>query len=162
MTDISARSGFRLGGWHVLAIVVGFFAIVFAVDAAFVVSAYRTFPGQVSSTPYEDGVAYNRKLAQMAAQARLGWTPVASVDRAGAVRVEVRDAAGAPVRGLSLAGRLERPATEAGRVTLAFRESDAGVYVAVPGRLTGAWDLTVELTDKARNGFEAERRLTWP
>jgi nitrogen fixation protein FixH len=161
MTDLSARGGFRLGGWHVLAIVVGFFAIVFAVDAAFVVSAYRTFPGQVSSTPYEDGVAYNRKLAQIDAQARLGWIPVATVARNGAVRVEVRDAAGQPLRGLALTGRLERPATEAGRITLAFREIEAGVYVAAPGRLTGAWDLTVELTDKARHGFEAERRLTW-
>lgn len=162
MTDLSAHSGFRLGGWHVLAIIVGFFAVVFAVDAGFVVFAYRTFPGQVSSTPYEDGVAYNRKLAQMAAQARLGWTPVASVTADGAVRVEVRDAAGAPVRGLSLVGRLERPATEAGRLKPSFHEAEPGVYVARPGRLIGAWDLTVELTDKARNGFEAERRLTWP
>jgi nitrogen fixation protein FixH len=162
MTDLPVRSRFQIGGWHVLAAVVGFFAIVFAVDAAFVVSAYRTFPGQVSSTPYEDGVAYNRKLAQMAAQARLGWAPVASVTQGGAVQVEVRDAAGAPVHGLTLAGRLERPATEAGRIALVFREAEPGVYLATPGRLMGAWDLTVELTDAQKRGFEAERRLTWP
>jgi nitrogen fixation protein FixH len=162
MTDLPAPRGFQLNGWHVLAAVVGFFAIVIAVDMGFLVFAYRTFPGQVSSTPYEDGVAYNRKLARMAAQEQLGWAPVATVTAAGAVRVEVRDAAGAPVRGLALTGRLERPATEAGRITLAFREAEPGVYLAQPGRLVGAWDLTVELTDAAKRGFEAERRLTWP
>lgn len=162
MTDLPIRSRFQINGWHVLAMVVGFFAIVVAVDTAFMVAAYRTFPGQVSSTPYEDGVSYNRKLAQKAAQARLGWAPVASVTSAGAVQVEVRDAAEAPVRGLTLAGRLERPATEAGRIALVFREVQPGVYRATPGRLMGAWDLTVELMDPGKRGFEAERRLTWP
>lgn len=78
MTDLPVRSRFQIGGWHVLAAVVGFFAIVIVVDVGFAIFAYRTFPGEVSSTPYEDGVAYNRKLAQMAAQGRLGWAPVAN------------------------------------------------------------------------------------
>jgi nitrogen fixation protein FixH len=162
MTDLPVRSSFQLTGWHVLAAVVAFFAIVIAVDTAFMVFAYRTFPGQVSATPYEDGVAYNRKLAQLNAQAHLGWIPVATVAADGAVRLDVRDKAGAPVRALTLAGRLERPATETGRIALAFRETEPGVYAARPGRLVGAWDLSVVLTDAAGRRFEAERRLTWP
>jgi len=162
MTDIPVRSRFQIGGWHVLAMVVGFFAVVIAVDVGFAVFAYRTFPGEVSSTPYEDGVAYNRKLAQMAAQARLGWAPVAFVASDGAVRVEVRDAAGQPLRGLRITGRLERPATESGRIRPAFTEAAPGVYLARPGRLLGAWDLSLRLEDAAGHSFEAERRLTWP
>lgn len=159
-TSLSARRG--LTGWHVLATVVGFFAIVVAVDVTFAVSAYRTFPGEVSRTPYEDGVAYNKKLAQLAAQSKLGWTPVATVASDGAVAIEVRDKAGLPVTGLSVAGRLERPATETGRIVLNFKEAEPGVYRARPGRLAGVWDLTVDLTDAQRRLFEAERRLTWP
>jgi nitrogen fixation protein FixH len=162
MTDLPVRSRFQIGGWHVLAVVVGFFAIVIAVDVGFAVFAYRTFPGEVSSTPYEDGVAYNRKLAQMAAQGRLGWAPVATVTPDGTVRVEVRDQVGQPIRGLRLTGRLERPATESGRIVPTFREAEPGVYLARPGRLLGAWDVSLVLVDARGRRFEAERRLTWP
>lgn len=162
MTALSAKPHFQLNGWHVLSAVVGFFAIVVSVDMLFLISAYRTFPGEVSRTPYEDGVAYNRQLAQMTAQAGLGWTPVATVTADGAVRVEVRDKDGAPLDGLVLTARLERPATETGRIVLKFTEAAPGVYLARPGRLAGAWDLSVALTDPAKRRFEAERRLTWP
>lgn len=162
MTSAAPARSFQLNGWHVLAIITGFFAIVIAVDVMFAVSAYHTFPGEVSATPYEDGVAYNRKLVQLKAQARLGWAPVATVASDGAIRVEVRDAAGRPVRGLRLTGRLERPATEAGRIVPTFREGEPGVYLARPGRLVGAWDTTLILVDPAGRRFEAERRLTWP
>ncbi|MCW5759840.1 MAG: FixH family protein, partial [Phenylobacterium sp.] len=69
--DTPARPGIR--GWHVLAGVSAFFAVIIAVDASFAVLAIRTFPGQVSVTPYEDGLLYNRHIAQLEAQARLGW-----------------------------------------------------------------------------------------
>ncbi|MBS0332957.1 MAG: FixH family protein, partial [Proteobacteria bacterium] len=73
MTDVAAAepTGFRLRGWHVLAMVVGFFTVVIAVDTSFAVMAYRTHPGEVSVTPYEDGLIYNRKLAQLRAQETL-------------------------------------------------------------------------------------------
>ena len=162
MNALSAERRFQLTGWHVLAIIVGFFAVVIAVDVSFAVSAYRTFPGEVSSTPYEDGVAYNHKLAQMAAQARLGWTPVATLASDGGLRVEVRDRAGQPVRGLRMTGRMERPATESGRIAPSFHEAEPGVYLAHPGRLMGAWDVSLVLLNGSGDRFEAERRLTWP
>ncbi len=162
MNALSAEPRFRLTGWHVLAIIVGFFALVIAVDVSFAVSAYRTFPGEVSATPYEDGVAYNRKLAQLAAQGRLGWTPVATVAADGGVRLEVWDRAGQPVRGLRVSAHMERPATESGRIVPTFREVEPGVYLAQPGRLLGAWDVNLVMTDQDRHSFEAERRLTWP
>lgn len=162
MSDTLTHPGFRIKGWHVLAGVVAFFLVVIAVDAGFLVMAYRTFPGEVSRTPYEDGTAYNKKLAQLAAQAKLGWTVAAGLNPDGEVLVRVRDRAGAPVTGLAGQAKLERPATESGRITPRFAEAAPGDYLARPGRLMGAWDLTVVLTDKAGHRFEAERRLTWP
>jgi nitrogen fixation protein FixH len=155
------RRSFRLTGWHVLACLVAFFGAVIAVDVSFTVLAVRTFPGEVSVTPYEDGLLYNRKLAQLAAQEKLGWR-ASAVAQAGAVVVRVRDRTGAAVRGLSLQGRLERPATEAGRKALGFVEAAPGTYVAKPGPLAGTWDLTAEASDRRGRRLEAERRLTWP
>lgn len=162
MNAMSPTSGFQIRGWHVLAMVVAFFLVVFAVDGAFAVYAYRTFPGQVSVTPYEDGVTYNRHLAQLAAQEKLGWAPVAAVTPQGLLQVEVRDRSGAPLQGLTVTGRLERPATEAGRIVPVFHEQAPGIYVAKTAGLAGSWDFTAELKDREGHAFEAERRLTWP
>jgi len=152
---------FRIKGWHVLAAFVAFFAIVIAVDTGFVIMSIRSFPGQVSVTPYEDGLVYDRKLAQLAAQERLGWRATAAAEP-GAVVVEMRDRAGAPLSGLAMTGKLERPATEAGRLILRFQETSPGRYVVRPGPLNGAWDLSAAATGRHDERFEAERRLAWP
>jgi nitrogen fixation protein FixH len=157
-----APTGFRLTGWHVLAGIVAFFAVVIAVDVSFAVMAYRTHPGQVSVTPYEDGLLYNRRIAQLRAQAKLGWRAAAGVAGPETVMVEFRDRTGAPVRGLRFTARMERPATEAGRLAPRFVETAPGRYEAKVGRLAGAWDLTVEAKDRSGDDFLLERRLTWP
>ena len=58
------RSGPVLKGWHVLAGFLVFFGVDIAVNTVFMVSAYRTFPGEISMTPYEDGIAFNASLRQ--------------------------------------------------------------------------------------------------
>lgn len=160
MTQAATELTFRIKGWHVLLGFVAFFGVVIAVDTGFIIMSVRTFPGQVSVTPYEDGLVYDRKLAQIATQERLGWRAGAAAER-GAVVVEMRDRAGAALTGLAVIGKLERPATEAGRLTLSFHETSAGRYVARPGRLAGAWDLTAVAVGPRGERFEAERRLTW-
>ena len=155
-----APGEWRLTGWHVLGVVVGFFAIVISLNVWFVTLAYRTFPGQVSRTPYEDGVAYNRRLDRQDAQDRLGWSAFAAAD-ADRARVELRDAAGAPLHGLTLSGRLERPATEAGRIDLRFSETAPGRYEAPATGLSGTWDLSFAARGDGGT-FEGARRLTWP
>jgi nitrogen fixation protein FixH len=151
---------FRVTGWHVLAGVVAFFAVVIGVDATFTVLALRTFPGQVSVTPYEDGLLYNRHIAQLQAQERLGWRAAAAAEP-GQVALTYRDRDGAPLRGLVVTGRLERPATETGRIQLRFEEAEPGRYVAAAGRIAGTWDLTAEARGPAGGVFVAERRLAW-
>jgi len=160
MSVTETSKGFRIRGWHVFAAMVAFFGTITAVNAVMITLALETFPGQVSVTPYEDGIAYNRKLAQMAAQERLGWRAGAGVED-GAVVVRMIDRAGAPVSGLHVTGRLERPATESGKVTPRFKETAPGAYQARTGELAGAWDLTFQAKDAEGRVFEAERRLMW-
>jgi nitrogen fixation protein FixH len=155
------RRAFQIRGWHVLAGVTAFFAVVIAVDVTFMVLAIRTFPGQVSVTPYEDGLLYNRKIAQLKAQEQLGWQAAAEAAPR-AVMLEFRDREGRPVGGLQIAGSLERPATQAGKIALRFTEAGPGRYVAPAGPAPGGWDLTVEARGREGERFIAERRLTWP
>ncbi|MDZ4373168.1 MAG: FixH family protein [Phenylobacterium sp.] len=157
----TARRPFEIRGWHVLAAVCAFFGVVIAVDMAFLVLAYRTFPGQVSVTPYEDGLLYNRRIAELEAQERLGWR-AAAASEPGQVTLTIVDRAGEPLAGLAVKGRVERPATDAETVTLKFVEAEPGRYVAPTGRLVGAWDLKALAVGPSGGKMVAERRLTWP
>lgn len=161
MTDTTQVEGFRIRGWHVLAAVVAFFGVIIAVDVTFLMAAYRSYPGQVSVTPYEDGLAYNKHVAQQRAQAALGWRARVTTET-NAVIVAVVDAEGAPVSGLKMTGLLSRPATEVGRLSLVFAETSPGRYVAPAARQAGAWDLSVSAQGQGDARLEAERRLTWP
>jgi nitrogen fixation protein FixH len=160
MTVMPSPNPFRLNGWHVLAIFVGFFGLVIAVDTGFVVMSIRTFPGQVSVTPYEDGLLHDRAVAQFDAQSKLGWQATAAGEPAGVV-VEMRDRDGKPLTGLNLKGDLQRPATEAGRRALSFHETSPGRYSAASPGLTGAWDLDAVAVDGSGRRFEAHSRLIW-
>jgi nitrogen fixation protein FixH len=158
----SEPKGFRLTGWHVLAIISAFFAVVIAVDVGMATLAYRTFSGEVADDPYEAGLLYNRTLAERSAQAALGWTAQIALTPGGDLRVTMADKAGRPVEGLKVTAVLERPATEAGRQTLVFASAAPGVYDARARHLSGAWDVHVRAVDHEGRPFEAEERFLWP
>lgn len=165
MTELSsapATPGFSLKGWHVLLIVVGFFAVVVGVNVGFVTMALRTFPGEVSATPYEDGIAYNARLARMAAQESLGWRAVLATDAAHMVMLRLLDRDNRPLTRLGVTAALERPATESGRKVVALTETAPGVYQLPTADLHGVWDLTFTARDGAHHQFEAAQRLTLP
>jgi len=161
----TARTPFVLTGRHVLAMVVGFFAAIVAVDVSFAVIAYRTDPGEVVEKPFEDGLAFNTVIARRDVERRLGWRASITTrpNQVGSRRLVVTlvDGRAAPVRRLRLQGEISRPATEAGRRRLVFDETGPGVYEASAPDTPGAWDLSLKA--QAANGapFEAEARLRW-
>jgi len=55
--------GRPLNGWKVLAMFVGFFLVVGAVDGLMIYKALGTFSGEVTPHPYERGLAYNKEIA---------------------------------------------------------------------------------------------------
>lgn len=150
----------RITGWHVLAGMVLFFALIIAVDTLFIVQAYRSFSGEVASNPYEAGLAFNRTLAQRQREEALGWAAVIERPEPGVVALRMSDKAGRPLSNLSLTGVLERPATETGRQTLNFKPKGEGWYRA-EARLDGAWDLHATARN-ASEKFEIESRLVAP
>jgi nitrogen fixation protein FixH len=161
MSVAEPRPRFVINGWHVLIGLVLFFAADIAVNTVFMVSAYRTFPGQTEVTPYEDGLVYNSALKQLLEQQALGWRFTAAAT-GGAVRIEAFDRSGRPITGLHATGLLRRPATEAGRRDLTFHETAPGVYVSAGPPAGGAWDLDLTAVDAQGRRAVAERRLVLP
>ena len=166
MTVAAAKPEFRITGWHVLAIAVGFFAIVIGVDAIFVTAAYRSFSGQVAANPYEAGIAFNKTLAQRRAEAALGWTASVSDSSPGAgqhvITLTFTDKAGEPIEDLTVTATLERPATEKGRRSMTFKLVGPGLYRSAPIQAGGAWDLSAQARNAKGDLMEAQERLTWP
>ncbi len=162
MTGAVRSGGFRLRGWHVLVAFVLFFVIDIAINAVFMVQAYRTFPGETSVTPYEDGLIYNTTLSQRRAQAALGWRIAAGLEGQDGLRIEVVDRSGAPLSGLRVTAVLRRPATETGAHTARFHEAAPGVYLARDRRSSGAWDLEFTAQDAQGRQATGESRLVSP
>lgn len=154
----SEKPGFTLKGWHVLAGLVGFFGVVFTVNAIFITLAFDTFPGEDTRRSYVQGLAYNDVLEERAAQAELGWSASANLT-AERVLVEVRDADGAPVRSLRLTGTLRHPASMQLDRELTFTELRPGVYAAGVADLSeGRWELNAEADGQTPFAVEADLR----
>lgn len=157
-----AKPRFILTGWHFLAMITGFFAIVVGVDIYFAVLAYRTFPGESAANPYEAGLAFERTLDDRAREAALGWRAEAVQGVDGGVTLTIEDKTGAPIPGLAVAGSLRRPATEQGRKDVVFAATTPGQYQLAPAVRGGAWDMALVARDQEGHAFEISRRLVWP
>ncbi len=152
----------ELKGWHVLAMMLGFFGITIAVNVALTVYAIGTFSGEDVSKPYLRGLEYNRTLDARAAQAALGWTVTIDAARANggaAISAHVADRDGAAKSVLTVEAVLRRP-TDAGLDrTITLTPSGDGNYRTVVADLApGAWDIVVQAKDGGV-AFEAERRV---
>ena len=156
-----------LTGRDVLFWLLGGFAIVFAINAAFVVLSIKTFRGEDEQRPYLQGIGYNETLERRADQKRLRWTATIGATRlnTGKVRISVdlKGADGSPVTHLSLAGVLRHPSDETRDQALNLRESGTGTFVADVSNVTpGSWDVLVSTANDAGSPFEASRRLWVP
>ncbi|MBA4800830.1 MAG: FixH family protein [Euryhalocaulis sp.] len=147
----------EIKGWHVLTMIVGFFAVTIAVNATFITLAVGTFRGEEESKSYRQGLAYNAVLERRAAQTELGWSAELE-SREGAVTLHIVDAQGAPVSGLNLAGAVKHPADAAHDHVLAFAYAGEGLYVAhlADTLAEGSWIVEVSA---APEPFELKSRI---
>jgi nitrogen fixation protein FixH len=137
---------------------VGGFAIVLAVNGLFVYLALASWNGLVTDNAYERGLAYNRTLAQVRAEAARGWR--IEIDYAeGMAAVRVRDAEGRALNGLDVEVRFVRPTHEGYDSTIALAGRGEGRYAAAaPLPLPGQWDMLVVARDR-EGPVHASRRV---
>lgn len=158
-------ASFTLTGRHVLAIIAGFFLTVVAANAIFITLAVRSFPGEQEKKSYLQGLAFNERIAEREAQASLGWTAeIARAQIAGdRAEIEVRflSAISEPIAGLDVAGILARRVNDENDFSLAFEETEPGLYRAIAqGAEPGAWRLVATATSDRGEAFRLEKRMT--
>jgi nitrogen fixation protein FixH len=153
----------RLTGRMVLFCLLGFFGVVFGVNGILIHEALSTFGGVDTDSAYQAGQMFEHDVAMAKAQDALQWRVEAKVtpmpDGARRVDVVARDAAGRPVRGMTLSAVFERPID---------RRLDRGVTVTedAPGRFHGSaeiapgqWDLVIELSRQGDRQFRSRNRV---
>lgn len=158
----------RADYWFVPWLFVLGFAVVFVANGSLVYFALHSAPGLVSERPYDEGVNYNRVLAQAAAEDALGWRGEASFAltaaaqgraRSGMMQVKLRDRAGAPLSDAEVSLRVLRPVGPEEVVTLRLAERRPGEYAAplvLPQ--TGQWDVHATAR-RADDAFEMTKRI---
>jgi len=139
-------------GKHALALFVGAFGIVFAVNIALAVNAVRTFPGLETENSYVASQEFDDKRA---AQEALGWTVAAEAEN-GQVILSITDKAGAPVTVSYLTAVLGRATHVKDDMTPEF-VFDGTAYVAPATLDKGNWN--IRMTAIAADGTPFEQRV---
>lgn len=156
--SVQAKPIRELTGRRVLACLIGFFLVVASVNAVFIYAGIRSWPGLVSEHAYEEGLAYNRTLAEARANAALGWTARLGY-RDGQASLVLADRDGRAIDGMQVEAVFTRPLGKAAAISAVLVSTGGGRYVApLALPLAGQWDMVVTV-DGARDRFVAAERL---
>ena len=153
-----AKESRPLTGRRVLWGFVAAFGLVLVVNGVMAWFALASWPGLVSDTPYEEGLAYNRVLADGERQDAMGWqVSIAAID--GQLRAMFDDRDGVPIIGLEISAIMVRPTHEGDDIALTWTERKPGIYFAdLTGVDPGNWDVVVE-TVRSGNSYRLQQRI---
>src|SRR4051812_30309932 len=116
-------------GRMVLACLIAFFGVVFAVNAVMIRAATSTFSGVETDTSYQAGLAYARESDAARAQDARAWQVKADVhiiEHKTLILIDVRDAEGRPLTGLEASATLHHPTDARADHPVALSERSPG------------------------------------
>lgn len=153
-----------LTGGKVLAMLVAFFGVVFAVNMTMMQLAIQTMPGTEVDSAYTASLAYEKEIAIAHDQNARNWKVDAHIERAPdggtSLRVEARDDNGKPMSGLKFQGRLERPIDRRADRPVELAETGIGIYRGkAPLIAAGQWDLVIEGVAAGQRMFLSKNRV---
>lgn len=148
-------------GRKFLAILLGAFLLVTAVNGLMIWLALSSWTGLVSDSAYEEGLGFDRVLAESRAEATLGWQGKVTYDAVkGRLSIVLADRAGRPLSGLQLSAQWLRPTHEGFDREIALPELAPGSYgAAIRPPLPGQWDVRVTVKEGGRVRFHAQKRI---
>ena len=143
MTQIpSTRAPRPFTGWHMFAILVAFFALVYGVNFFMAYLAETTFSGEVVDNSYDASQVFNHWLDEAAKEKALGWSAHTAWQADGRLAVSV---AGAGTRGAVASGEVWHPLGDATVHAISFAPTGAGSYVSTAPLGPGRWVLRLTL-----------------
>ena len=152
----------ELTGRGVLIWFIGFFAVIFAVNAVMVKAATSTFGGVETTSSYKAGLKFKDEIAAAAKQAGLQWHVDGKLvhDKAGeaVLDIAVRDAAGKAVTGLAATALLAHPADARRDHEVPLGLVGTGQFHGVVVAPAGQWELIIDLERDGERVFRSRSR----
>ncbi len=146
-------------GNRMLVCMCAFFGVIIAVNLGLTYFALSTDTGLVVKNSYVASQDFNTRQAAAREQERLGWA--LSVEAGDDVLIiTALDAAGAPLTGAAMTGRIGRPVTDRQDRAVSFNEDEPGVYRLATTLSGGDWQLDVTATRPDGDRFRRIFRLT--
>jgi len=139
-------------GWHMTGILVGGFAVVFAVNILMATRAIGSFGGVVVENSYVASQKFNGWLAEAEKENQLGWT--ARIARAGNGKLTV-ETAGMP-KDAAVHAELRHPLGKVDTLTWDLEPSGDGNYVSREPLPEGRWLVRLTLVH-GRDAMRIER-----
>ncbi|CAN1523008.1 COG5456 Predicted integral membrane protein linked to a cation pump [Sphingomonadaceae bacterium] len=132
-------------GYHMAAILIGFFGIVIAVNIYMAKQAIGSFGGTVVDNSYVASQQYNGWLEQADREAKLGWTATVAKFDDGRISVMVSDH-GVPGKDFVVSAKAEHPLGRTPARNLQFQPDEIGRYVSLAPVPDGRWLLQVKIS----------------
>ncbi|MFZ1366850.1 FixH family protein [Sphingorhabdus sp.] len=142
-------------GYHMAAILIGFFGIVIAVNVFMARQAISTFGGTVVDNSYVASQNYNEWLAASRAQDKLGWTITAKRTAGGKVALTIKDK-GEAGAGFTVEAVAQHPLGRAPERKLAFVPLGNGEWQSTQALPATRWTLRLTL----RRGADSYKAVT--
>ena len=133
----------EIKGGHVLAMIIAFFGVIFAVNFLLAYLANSTWSGLVVENGYVASQNFNNDLAKAKAQKALGWNVGFAFDKS-SVKITFADAKGSKIDTLNLTGRLQRTVTDKEDQKLTFAWMGSGLYSAPARMAPGLWEVEID------------------
>ena len=134
-------------GWHMTAIMVSFFGVVFAVNVYMAGLASSTFSGEVVGNSYVASQHFNRWLDEAAKEKALGWDATVTRQIDGRLAVSVTGPNTGDARGeATLVGEAWRPLGKAVDMQVNFRQIGPGSFISAEALPAGRWKLRLALS----------------
>jgi len=151
-------------GRFVLIAMVAFFGVVVGVNMMMMRLAIATLPGTEVDSAYSASLAYQKEIQAARRQNARNWNVSAHIEREGNgtahLSVGARAPDGAPLAGLSVFGRLERPTDRRADQAFEIKESGGGSYRGTAhGVAAGQWDLVIEADRDGQRLFLSRNRV---
>jgi nitrogen fixation protein FixH len=154
----------ELTGRAVLLWLVGFFAVIFAVNGWLVQAATSTFAGLDTPSSYKAGLMFESELARAERQDALHWKVDGTLkhDRKGeaVLDISVRDAQGGPVTGLTADATLEHPADSRRDHVIHLGKIGAGAFHGEAYGHSGSWQLVIDFYRSGERVFRSRSNVT--
>jgi nitrogen fixation protein FixH len=155
---------YELTGRHVLLWLIGFFGLVFMVNAVLVRAATSTFGGLDTPSSYKAGLMFEGEIANAERQQALRWQVDGKLtrDRAGetVLDISVRDAQGQPVTGLTADATLAHPADARLDQIIHLAKIGAGAFHGQAQGHSGQWELIVDFYRDHERVFRSRSRVS--